>query len=414
MTELWLGIALLTLIALAFIFYPLLKHRRAAIAQVADTRREDNVAVFRDRLAELQAELNSGSLGDEEFAALKLELEKNLLIDATGETVALQRTAITTRQYLAVLMMALVVPLAGMGLYLKLGSVEQLAVSLAMPKDPFDGRQPTLEEAISQLELELKAKPDNPEGWYILASTFMNQGRYTEALDAYRQVLKLLNESDVQYATVMGQLAQAMFFAAGGVNAEVQAQIDATLKVEPLEITALGLQGIAAFEREEYRRAINFWQQALVNADASNADSFRSGILKARDLLVQQGEDVSDIQLPEVAQIPLRVSVVPDAVAGMDAATPVFVVARPLQGGMPLAAIRLTLADLPIELNLSDANSMSPQAKLSQHEQVSVSVRISRSGNVVPQPGDVIGEISPVNTKGIDKPLELIVKEVVQ
>lgn len=81
---------------------------------------------------------------------------------------------------------------------------------------------------------------------------------------------------------------------------------------------------------------------------------------------------------------------------------------------MPLAAVRLTVADLPVSLELSDANSMSPQNKLSSVERVTVSARVSLSGNVVAQPGDLLVEMENIPTKGLPKPLEMVVSEVVQ
>jgi cytochrome c-type biogenesis protein CcmH len=76
--------------------------------------------------------------------------------------------------------------------------------------------------------------------------------------------------------------------------------------------------------------------------------------------------------------------------------------------------VRLTAADLPAELVLSDADAMTPQARLSGYETVSVSARISLSGNVSPQPGDMIAEITDIPTKGLSQPLEIVVSEVVK
>ncbi len=57
---------------------------------------------------------------------------------------------------------------------------------------------------------------------------------------------------------------------------------------------------------------------------------------------------------------------------------------------------------------------MSPQNKLSSVERVTVSARVSLSGNVVAQPGDLLVEMENIPTKGLPKPLEMVVSEVVQ
>ena len=242
----------------------------------------------------------------------------------------------------------------------------------------------------------------------------MGQQDYQGALEAYQNTLAYLTPQDVQYATVMGQLAQSMFFVAGGMTPEVRDQVEKTLAAEPFEITALGILGIDAFERKAYRDAIGFWSKALINSDGESAQSLRNGVERARNELIALGEDVSDIELPVMAAIPVNVSVAAELLANVPAETPVFIVARPLEGGMPLAGVRLTVADLPVELVLSDANAMTPQARLSGYETVSVSARISISGDVTPQAGDMIAEITDIPTKGLSQPLEIVVSEVVK
>jgi len=415
MTLLWVGIAALTLLALLFVFLPIIRYRENTEANAeSEARQQDNLAVFRDRLGELNQELESGSMAQAEFDSLKVELEKNLLIDIDGKSQSLTQQSLSKTQLISVVIIALILPAASLGIYMKLGSAADVEIAMNKPADPFNGREPSFDEALAQLELELERNPQNPEGWYILSSTYMGQGRYQDAMDGYRQVLGLLTPEDVQYATVMGQLAQAMFFAAGGMSDEVRAQVMATLDIEPLEITALGLLGADAFEKQDFRSAIAFWQQALINADPDTAASIRNGIERGIEQLVERGEDVSDIQLPEGSRILVNLSVAPGLTDGFPLDTPVFLVARPQEGGMPAAAVRLTLADLPVSVELTDAQAMAPSNRLSSYDEVTVSARISKSGNVAPQPGDLILEIAAVPTQGLEAPLEMVVSNVVE
>jgi len=415
MTLLWVGIAALTLLALLFVFLPIIRYRENTEANAeSEARQQDNLAVFRDRLGELNQELESGSMAQAEFDSLKVELEKNLLIDIDGKSQSLTQQSLSKTQLISVVIIALILPAASLGIYMKLGSAADVEIAMNKPADPFNGREPSFDEALAQLELELERNPQNPEGWYILSSTYMGQGRYQDAMDGYRQVLGLLTPEDVQYATVMGQLAQAMFFAAGGMSDEVRAQVMATLDIEPLEITALGLLGADAFEKQDFRSAIAFWQQALINADPDTAASIRNGIERGIEQLVERGEDVSDIQLPVGSRILVNLSVAPGLTDGFPLDTPVFLVARPQEGGMPAAAVRLTLADLPVSVELTDAQAMAPSNRLSSYDEVTVSARISKSGNVAPQPGDLILEIAAVPTQGLEAPLEMVVSNVVE
>jgi hypothetical protein len=93
------------------------------------------------------------------------------------------------------------------------------------------------------------------------------------------------------------------------------------------------------------------------------------------------------------------VTVAPQVASKVDAAATVFVFARAASGPrMPLAIVRAPAGKLPMDFTLDDSQSMAPGMKLSSAEAVRIEARISRSGNAMPQPGDLVG------TSGIVKP----------
>ncbi|MBP0049984.1 c-type cytochrome biogenesis protein CcmI [Marinobacterium sp. AK62] len=413
MITLWIGIGVLTLIAIAFMFGPVVRHQRLVRTEATE-RRQQNVDIFRERLAELENEREQGTLGDEEFATLKLELERNLLIDADEQPVHMPgRTRVGQSQLVTITLLALMIPAAALGLYNHLGRADDLSVALSAPQGP--NGQPSLEQAIVSLEQELAAEPDNPEGWYLLANTYMNMGNYAAGRDAFARTLDFLPEDAPQYASVMGQMAQAMYFANNAVmNDEVRRQIDATLAVEPYEIAALGLLGIDAFEQEQYALAIEHWRTALINADGAAADSLRSGIQRAQAQLASAGQPVPEVPELKQASIRVQVSLDPALAVDVDPEQTLFVFARPVGGRMPLAAVKRQVKDLPIELELTDEMAMTPQARLSQHAEVEISARISQSGQPQPQPGDLQGTLASVATRGQDEPVSLVINQVVK
>lgn len=399
MTELWLGIALLSVLAAAFVLYPLYKARTSEVVIAEDVdRRALNIDIFQERLAELDDEFSAGNLDQENYDALKLELERNLLQDVDDTTESVKETVSVTRQMIVTaLLLAILVPSVGLVLYQQYGRADDLSLALNQPADPFNGQQPTLEQAVTELQSRLGNDPENPEGWYLLANTYMGMQRYQDAAESYAKTLKYLPQDAPQYAGVNGQYAQALFFAnQGQMNEQIRAEVDKTLSLEPFEITALGLLGIEAYESERYEDAIGFWRKALQNASAEQAESLKSGLRSAREKLIAAGVSVPDMPELESVKLRLAVSIKPELMDRIKPDQPVFVFARPVGGRMPLAAVKLTVADLPTEVVLDDSLAMQPELRLSMAETVEVAARISTSGELRAAAGDLSGILPSV------------------
>ncbi len=418
MIQLWIGIALLTCLALAFVFLPFIRAKRDALAVTDVDRNEENIAIFKERLSELEAERGAGNLLDTEFEELKLELERNLLEDATEAEQQLQSVAVGSKQLLTVVLIALILPVLAFGLYFNYGNAPALRASLESPKTLFaDGQQPTVDEAISMLEAELEKHPENAEGWYILATTYMNLGEFVKGANSFEKVLALLPTDAPQYVGMMGQYAQALYFSKSGkMDEEVRQQIQRTLDIEPLEVTALGLLGIDAFEQGMHEDAIAFWQKALMNAEPQAAESLKTGIRRAMQELAQAGKPVPEV--PELAEsdvsLALKISL---SEALLDKVSPdqaVFVYARPIGSRMPVAAVKLSVADLPAEVTLDDSMAMMPQAKLSLHPNVEIGARVSISGQPQASTGDLESANVPVAVEEVTGEISLVIDRIVQ
>ena len=97
---------------------------------------------------------------------------------------------------------------------------------------------------------------------------------------------------------------------------------------------------------------------------------------------------------PEVSG---RVEVDPKVASRIAPTDTVFIFARDPSGArMPLAAMKIPASELPKAFTLNDAMAMNPAARISGAKQVVVEVRVSKSGQVAPQPGDLAGTSAAV------------------
>jgi len=109
----------------------------------------------------------------------------------------------------------------------------------------------------------------------------------------------------------------------------------------------------------------------------------------------------------------IRVTLSPELQSRARPDDTLFIYARAPQGPrMPLAAARMKVEDLPLEVTLDDSGAMTPQMKISNFDQVVVGARVSRSGNAITASGDLKGEVSPVKV-GADAVVEILIDKVV-
>ncbi len=383
MLDLWLSAGLLLLVALAFLLLPLLRNRRE---QAVEDRTALNVALYQERLAELTAQHAAGTLSAEQLATGQAEAARELLADTEGN--GLRKTASLGR--VIPLLAAVAMPLLGLGLYLHWGGSEQVALTREYENTPR-----TLTEMTARLEETVKVQPEAAEAWYFLGRAYMAQQRFADAAQAFQQAADLANRP----AEVLGQLAQARFFAANRQwTPEIQQLTDEALKIDPQESTSLGLRGIGAFEAGRYAEAIGFWQRliAVLPAEDAAREPIISGIERAKAKLVESGETLPDPVVASTATaLNVRVDLAPELRAKVQPGDTLFVFAKAASGPpMPLAVKRLTVADLPVEVSLSDADAMMPQLKISAFPQIQLMARISRAGNATA--GEWVGRGQPV------------------
>ena len=385
MIDFWLAAGLLLLIALSFLLIPVLRGRRA---QREEDRTALNVALYQERLAELQQQLEEGVLNAGQLEAGRAEAARELLADTEGVAPA----RVSSLGKALPLLAAIMVPVLGLGLYLHYGSSDKVELTREFSQPP-----QSLEEMVARLERAAAAQPDSAEGLYFLGRAYMAQNRPADAAKVFERTVALAGRQP----ELLGQWAQAQYFADDKQwSDKSQALTDEALKADPKEVTSLGLLGIAAFEGKRYQEAITYWQRLLneLPQGDKSREALEGGIERARQQLLASGGKVEEAPAAK-ARASIKVSVdLADAVkAQVLPGDSVFIFARAVSGPpAPLAVKRVTVADLPITVELGDVDAMMPQLKLSNFPEVQLMARISRAGQ--PTAGEWIGRGKPLSS----------------
>lgn len=380
MIDFWLAAGLLLLIALSFLLIPVLRGRRA---QREEDRTALNVALYQERVAELQTQQSEGVLDAAQLDSGRAEAARELLADTEG----VEKPRESRLGKPLPLLAAFLVPVLGVALYLHYGASDKVELTREFSQPPV-----SMEDMTRRLERAAAAQPDSPEGLYFLGRAYMAQDRSADAAKIFERTVALAGRQP----ELLGQWAQAQYFADNKQwSPKVQALTDEALKLDPKEVTSLGLLGIAAFEGQRYQEAIDYWNRLLAQLppDDNSRAALQGGIDRAAEKLKESGGSVAPVKAEKQMQV--RVDLAADVKAKALPTDSVFIFARAVKGPpAPLAAKRVTVADLPITVELGDSDAMMPQLKLSNFPEVQLVARISRAG--VPTAGEWIGRSQPL------------------
>jgi len=387
-----------------------------------------NAAVYRDQLAELDREYVMGNLNYEELKAARDELSERLLADVAGldETVqpaAPTSTVIWQKPWLSIAVLVFVVPVSSMLMYSVLG--EPAALDPMALKQGVDSSAEVTPEKLTEmataLTRRLQDEPNSMEGWVMLGRVQRARGHFEESAEALGKALALSRDDNlsIERAEVLAQQN------GGSFAGEPWAIIQRVLTADPHHLNALFLAGSASYAEMNFRSALRFWERAreVVPADSPDAPELDRAIAEAREKMglpaipPRAAGATADTQASKATlaatSISGRVTLVKELKGLVAPTDTVFVYATPVTGSrMPVAIVRTTADKLPLDFVLDDSTAMNPSVKLSSMDEVTVRVRISKSGQATAQPGDYGVSLTPV--KPGSKGLNLMVRDTLQ
>jgi len=404
-------------------------------------RRAANIAAFRLRLVELEAERLAGTVPEDEAQAMRAELESRLVVDAGDGSPDLV-VQDGGRKVVAVVVVALLLGAFSTAGYLYAGGWRAQREIAANPS----GRQtreqqlqnPQIAAMVAKLADSLKQAPDDPKGWAMLGRSYSVLQRFGEAEQAYAEANNRSAEPNPEW---LADQAEARAFADGRrIDEQALGLFAKALSANPNDGKSLWYSGLAAAQANEYEKAREYWLRLLKTPDL--APEMKEVLIDSMKTIDQETGTKTDIDVagagdasaqapvaptPPTAATPpsgspsapsaalsIKVSVAPELVAKIPAGATLFLFAK-ADGGpqIPLAVQRLPGAKLPLDLKLDDTMSMAPQLKLSQFPRYVVTARLSSGGGVQAQAGDLEGKINATQAQLGGEALQLTIDHIV-
>jgi cytochrome c-type biogenesis protein CcmH len=419
----WFLTAAMAALAVLFVVVPLLRARAAS----GPSEVEANLEVLQGQRREIEADIAAGALPADSRDEALSDLVGRAALDLAP---APARVASASKTWPAAIAAGIAIPALAFGLYLAIGSPAALdPLVQAAVSGKLEDQQ--IVAMVDSLATKMKERPDDATGWSLLARSLSSLGRFQESAAAYENLARLSPGDPHVLADYADILAMAQGKRLAG---KPEALIRQALEIDPRHPKALALAASAAADAGDLPASLQYWQRLADSLPAGSEDAQEVGQIIAQ--LRQQAQS-SGMKLPSAAppkaigpatappadrrpaasadagqSVSGSVAIAPDVAGKLSGSETVFILAR-AEGGprTPLAVIRANARELPMTFALDDSQAMAPGVNISSASAVLIEARVSRSGNVIPQSGDLVGTSAPV--KPGSRGVKIVVDKVV-
>ena len=417
----WFLTAAMAALAVLFVVVPLLRARAAS----GPSEVEANLEVLQGQRREIEADIAAGALPADSRDEALADLVGRAATDLAPAPAA---AASAGKPWPAAVAAGVAIPVVAFGLYLAIGSPNAMdPLVMAAASGKLEDHQ--IVEMVDSLAAKMKERPDDATGWSLLARSLSSLGRFKESAEAYERLAKL-TPGDPQ---VLADYADILAMAQGKrLAGKPEALIRQALEIDPKHPKALALAASAAADAGDLPASLQYWQRLADSLPPDSEDGREVAQIIAQ--LRQQAEGTG-VKLPPpqapaataaapkpapaaaasaapIQSVSGSVASAPDIAGKLSGAETVFILAR-AEGGprTPLAVIRAVARELPMKFALDDSQAMAPGVNISSASAVRIEARVSRTGNVIPQSGDLVGTSAPVKPGARD--VKIVVDKVV-
>jgi cytochrome c-type biogenesis protein CcmH len=307
-----------------------------------------------------------------------------------------------------VVLATLAVPVIAAILYLQVGA-PQLAGApskTAVMRTNGELTPEQVEGFVAEMSARIEKDPKDVEAWLLLARSHGFLGRAEEATAAYREVIDLSPQTIDALVELAELLIRRGDSSAGDEAGEL---VTRALAIDPRNARGLALAGRLALDAGDYAAAIRHWEtlREVIPKGSQTYAALEAGLAEARARAGTPASPTPESGPPAVS-VAGKVTLKAEMAEKISPGDTLFVFARAVEGPrMPLAVLRKAAAELPLAFTLDDSMAMAPGMDLSSAGEFMVVARISKSGNVAPQPGDLEGSAGPVRPGASDIHIEI-------
>ncbi len=430
---------LMLVVALGFVLWPLLRKVEITVDNAVEPTANEasNLAILRNQRAELESELARGAISQATFDTSMQDLAARVREDAPVLLAANKPAAAPRSNQRSVVYAAAAASLLIGGtasFYAAFGTpsavlpqatVASNAPANGAPESP-ELSDTKVREMVDGLAQKMQSRPDDFKGWALLARSEFALGRTDASIKSFERAISLGKAEPKEInAQLYADYADAKVLQQEGVfDANVTKLIDQSLALDPNNFKAIALAATAAMRANKGDAAIALWQrlQKLVPKEADDVAAIDKIIAEIRSPKGVVATAPPQQQPPPPPQaksnaptlVSGRVTLDASLASKVSAGDTLFIFARAKEGPkMPLAVLRLSAADLPMDFSLSDAMAMAPGMVLSGFTSVMVEAKISKAGSANRAAGDLLGTVGPI-TPGSDaaRNLKLTINQV--
>ena len=352
------------------------------------SRRQMNAAIYREELEKLAAEHAAGTIDAQEYEISHAEMRQRLFQDTNEE----DDKAVMGSSKKVVIGLCLFIAILSSGLYFSLGDV--LRVSQKNEQQPMT--QVGVEKMVAEFALKMEADPTNLKGWAMLGRSYRMLGRNEDAAKSFSRAGQLINEDPellAEYADTLVALANGNF---AGKPLQL---INQALKLDPNNLLALWLSGTASFNNGDYKSAVQTWEKLAqqLPPGSEEARTIESSIAEARSKGGLAGTNTNiNTAVANGKGVSGKIEISAELKSKVKSGDVLMVIARQPGERMPVAVLRVPATAFPMNFALTDALAMNPSAPISKLSDVSIEVRISKTGMAKAEAGDLISSVQTV------------------